>query len=334
MRSVYFLLLTLIMGCSSDLDIIYNQPSVPVIYAVINPLDTIHFIRVQKTFIINTKNDWSNLNSDSLQYHDVEVFLYGKTGDSIMWVEQFSKISMIKEDGFFPAGNYQSFQLDHPLPINFYNPNRYYYGKPDIDSLILEVVISDNDMITRSSAKVLDAGKIIAYRSPKYIYAYGDKPSVFGMPSTGESSGEVFTVSYQQIEFCVHFKQYYENYHSIEKISWMTNSGWDGNLYFITPGKLFNRMRPLLSNSDSILSRRLDSIDITIIKPSRFFNDYWYIREYWENSDRPPYSNFDNSYGMFITIAKDKLTGLRLDSQSLDSLCNSINYRDMKFKNW
>lgn len=334
MRLVYLLLLALVMGCSSDLDIIYVQPSVPVIYAVINPLDTFHFVRVQKTFIINTKNDWSNLNSDSLQYHDVEVFLYGKIGDSIMWVEKFSKNTMVKEDGFFPTGNYQNFQLDHRLPINFSNPNRYYYGKPDIDSLILEVVISDNDLIARASAKVLDAGKIIAYKSPNYIYVYGGKPSVFGMPSTGESSGEAFTVSYSQIEFCVHFKQYYENSHSIEEISWMTNNGWDGNVYFITSGKLFNRMRPLLSNSDSILSRRLDSIDITIIKPSRFFNDYWYIREHWENSDRPPYSNFDNSYGMFITIAKDKLTGLKLDSQSLDSLCNSINYRDMKFKNW
>ncbi len=334
MKALYIFLLAFVIGCSSDLDIIYDQPTVPVVYALINPYDTMHYVRVQKTFVINTKDDWSYLNSDSLHFDDVEVFLYGKTGDSIKWVEQFTKTSVVKDDGFFPAGNYKIFQLDHPLPIKLSNPSRAYYGHPDTDSLILEVRIHDTGLITRAAAKVLNAGKIIAYKSPNLIYVYGGKPSVFALPGTGESPGREFSVVYRQIEFSVHFKEYYENSYSVQEISWIANSGWDGNDYFISAGNLFNRMRPLFSKNDSILSRRLDSIDIAITKPSRFFNDYWFIREHWENSDRPPYTNFDNSYGMFITIVKDKLTGMGLDNQSLDSLCNSFQYKDMKFRNW
>ena len=90
----------------------------------------------------------------------------------------------------------------------------------------------------------------------------------------------------------------------------------------------------LLPKNDSILFRRLDSVDISMTMPSRFFNDYWFIRHYWEDTDRPPYTNFDNSYGMFFTIAHDKITGQKLDSQSMDSLCNGRFYKEMKFKNW
>ncbi len=334
MKASIFFLLIIVFGCSSDLDIIYDHPTVPVVYAIINSLDTVHYVKVQKTFIINTNNDWSNLSSDSMEFDDVEVFLYGKTGDSLKWVEQFTETTVAKDDGFFPSGNYQIYMLNKPLPIKLSNPNRGYYGSPDIDSLILEVRIHDMDLVTKATAKVLKAGKIIAYKSPNVIYAYGGKPSVFALPSPGESEGSEYSESYRQIKFCIHFKEYYENTQSINHISWSTYKGWDGNVYFITPERLFNRMKLQLQKNDSILSRKLDSIDIEITRPSKFFNYYWSVREYWEDSDRPPYTNFDNSFGMFITIERDKLTGMKLDSQSMDSLCNGYNYKEMKFKNW
>ena len=185
------------------------------------------------------------------------------------------------------------------------------------------------------SIKNLEAGKIINYKSPNYIYAYGAKPSVFATPSTGESfDGRAFTHSYRQIEFTIHYKEHYRNSSSVLEISWSTNEGWDGNNYFITPERLFNPIKLRLSKSDSVLSRTLDSIDIEILKPSRFFNNYWFVRDYWEDSDRPPYTNFDNSYGMFFTITIGKQTGMTLDFQSLDSLCNGYYYKEMKFKNW
>ena len=177
------------------------------IYSVIDPLDTIHYVRVQKTFVINQKEDWPKLNTDSLQYKDVEVFLYGQSEDVIIWKEQFIESECGKNDGFFPPGDYQYFVIDHKLPINYINPDRAYYGYPDTDSLILEVTINDIGIISRASEKVLDAGKMITYRSPNLIYAYGDKPSVFATPSTGEDyDGRSYSENYQQLDFTVYYK--------------------------------------------------------------------------------------------------------------------------------
>jgi hypothetical protein len=335
MKKLVYISLIFLTSCTSDFDIIYDHPSVPVIYCVIDPRDTIHYARVQKTFVINEKEDWNNLNLDSLQYKDVEVNLYGKKENEITWKERFIEAECGKEDGFFPPGEYQYFVIDHKLPIVYRNPDRNYYGFPDTDSLILEIIIHDIGIISRASAKVLKAGKIINYKSPNLIYVYGGKPSVFATPNPGEYfEGKAYSDAYQQIEFKVHYKEHLKDNSSAKEILWSTHNGWDGNAYFITPERLFNPIKLRLSKSDSVLSRTLDSIDIEILKPSRFFNNYWFVRDYWEDSDRPPYTNFDNSYGMFFTITIGKQTGMTLDFQSMDSLCNGYYYREMKFKKW
>ena len=55
---------------------------------------------------------------------------------------------------------------------------------------------------------------------------------------------------------------------------------------------------------------------------------------HWEDSDRPPYTNFDHSYGMFFTIAQDEWTGMQLNWEEMDSLCNGFFYKEMKFRSW
>jgi len=334
MKSYFGVLLVLISGCSTDLDIMEEHPTVPVIYAIINMYDSVQYVRVEKTFRINTKEDFSKLNSDSLQFNNVEVFLYGKKGDSIKWVEQFSKTSIKKDNGFFPTENCQTYKLDHALPINLSNPGRYYYGHPDIDSLILEVIIHDLNLVTRAAAPALSSAKITAYTGKNLIYVYGDRPSLFALPSVEKSNGKKTKDFYRQIEFYVHFKEYYENSFSIKEISWMTYNGFKSSGYLISPERLFNRMKLLLPKNDSILVRTLDSIDLRITVPCTVFNKYWFVREHWEDSDYPPFTNFDHSYGLFLTVATAKLTGLVLTRRSMDSLCDGYYYKEMKFRHW
>ena len=233
MRVFYFIVLIFILGCSSDLEIMQDYSNVPVVYAVINPYDSVNYVRVEKTFKIHKKEDFFTLNNDSLQYNNVEVFLHGKAGDSIIWTEQFNETRVDKEEGLFKVEDFKIFQLNHRLPIKLSEESRYYYGAPDIDSLILEVKIHDLDLITRASAKVLLPAKIIAYKSKNLFFVYGSKPSVFALPSTGETQGLEYSVVYRQVEISVHFHEYYKNDSVAKKISWMSHTGWSDNAYFI-----------------------------------------------------------------------------------------------------
>jgi len=136
MKAACVILLLFLLGCSSDFEIMQDYHSVPVVYAVINPYDSIHYVRVQKTFKIHEKEDFAALNDGSFQYKNVDVYLYGELDDSVHWVRQFQAITVDKEEGLFDIENYQIYQLQEYLPIM----NR------NTDSLILEVIIHDKDI--------------------------------------------------------------------------------------------------------------------------------------------------------------------------------------------
>lgn len=49
MKRHYAFLLVFITGCSSDLDIKENHSPVPVVYAAIDPYDTVHYVSAEWT---------------------------------------------------------------------------------------------------------------------------------------------------------------------------------------------------------------------------------------------------------------------------------------------
>jgi hypothetical protein len=330
--SVNLIGLLIIASCSSDLDINSGHPAVPVIWCAMNPYDSVQYVRVQKTFIINTKKDWANLNPDSLQYLSVEVILNGKKGDSVIWSEHFTQTTTSRDSGFFPQGVYQVFKLDHPLPIKRTPPDRQTWGYPDTDSLVLEVRIHDIGLTAKATAFVLRPDRIINYLSRFTLYLYGSKPSLFKIPNGGEAGGGNPNASFNQIEFRVHYKEYYPNGYSTRSIYWKTYEGFVDNEYYLYPNRFFYPLKIRLPKSDTILARRLDSIDVAVLRPNKFFNHYWAVKDYWDGSERPPFYNFENAYGMFFTYIRDEWTGMQLNWQAMDSLCNGDFYKEMKFK--
>lgn len=326
--------LLIITACSSDLEINSGHLSVPVIWCGMNPYDSVQYVRVQKTFIINQKGDWTTLNPDSLQYHDVEVVLNGKRGDSVIWSERFKESTTTRDSGFFPKGIYQVFKLDHSLPIKRTSNNQHYWGYPNTDSLVLVVIIHDINLTVKATSFVLWPARITNYISRLTLYLYGSKPTLFTLPDLGESGGGNPNASFNQIEFRVHYKEYYPNGYSTRSICWKTYEGFVGAEYYLYPNRFFNPLKIRLPKSDTILARRLDSIDVALLRPNKFFNHYWAVKDYWDGSERPPFTNFGNAYGMFFTYIRDVWTGMQLNWEAMDSLCNGYFYKEMKFKNW
>ena len=167
------------------------------------------------------------------------------------------------------------------------------------------------------------------------IYLFGEITTSFSLPGGAEECPGSHESCYSQIEFIVHYKDFYNTTSEVKEISWRTNAGWDEKGgYPLTPERLFNRMNMLLPKSDDIIVRTLDSIDVSILKPSKCFSDWWSVKDNWDNSDNPPYTNFDHSYGLFITYRIGKETGFTLNRQSMDTLCNGYLYKGMKFRSW
>lgn len=334
MKRSMIAVLLILAGCTTKVEVFDEQPTVPVIWALFNPYDTVQYVRVQRTFIIRDKKDWDTFSQDSLQFRDVEVFLHGRKNGETKWTEQFFETDMVKDDGFFPTENYRIFKLDHPLKINLTYDGTFH---PDLDSLILEVRIHDLNLTTRAGAPVLSPGKLIATNSHNILYLYNENPTDFSLigGTEGQTSSWTNDFTYKQIEFWVHFKEYYQNTVDTKAIHWMTTNGWTENgWYTLTPERILNRIRMLVSKTDSVEARTLDSLDVAITSVSKAFNDYWFFREHWEDTDFKPPWNFDNSYGLFVTYKMGKHTGFTLEQRAMDSLCNGYLYKEMKFRKW
>jgi hypothetical protein len=257
--------------------------------------------------------------------------LLGKQGDQIKWSEPLFSVEKAKDDGIFPTFGFRVFKLDHPLPIGYINPSQ---GIPDIDSLILRVQIPGLNLETQASAIVPNSYKINIVPSLSVIYLYGDMTTRCSLGATDCDPSKEYC--YRQIEFRVHYKNHYDDSTESINIFWKTYEGWGETegFYQLTPGRLFNRMKMLIPSNENVISRALDSIDIAIINPNRCYSDWWQVKDYWENSDNVPYSNFSNSYGLFFTYLKGEQTGLVLNRQAMDTLCYGYNYKEMRFRNW
>ena len=315
-------------SCSTDLDVWDEQSSKPIIYALINPQDTVHYVRVQRTFMARSQEEWLSFNTDSLYFNDVEVYLFGRKKGESKWVRQFSETIEQKEDGFFPTESHRVFRLDSMLPVQ-YKDGVF----PDVDSLKLEVWVRDLDLVATSYAKVMKAGQVDGlYRQ---IGLYGEEPikvSITG-GTDYECNEKGPNPCYHDIEFWVHITEHTKNASFPVSINWKTHQGWDYGLYVLTPERIFNRLRMTLSKHDSILARSFDSIDVAITIPSKAFHDFWAVRK---NSDQTDIvlQSIDQGLGLFATLRSAKKTGLGLDRQTMDSLCYGYWYKEMKFRYW
>ncbi len=335
MRKLTILLLIILSSCSSDLDIMQDYPNKPIVYAAINPYDSVYTVRVQKTFKIYHKEDFGTLNADSLHYNDVEVSLSGISKNEITWTVSFKETIGSRESGFFPENDFKYFVYHGKLPINLSAISDYHGGFPDIDSLQLSVKIHDLNIITQATVPIMTPGVINPKPRITYIRLYHEYPTQFAMVVGSPAECAPGTEGcFQQIEFCIHYKDHYSDSVETRKLSWVSNEGWNEGSYKLNAARLFGKMVNLFPSDESILARTLDSIDVSIVRPNRVFSNYWEVREYWDNIDRPPYSNFDNSYGMFFTYQVGVKTGYSLDNRVMDSLCNGYYYKKMKFRPW
>ena len=104
--AVIVLLLT-INSCEEEIDIIMEGESVPIIYCLIDPFDTLHYVRVSKTYLPDNEINKIPLSADSLYYQgEIEVSLEHWVDNQAIETIIFQKqTEIIKDQGLFPNEN-------------------------------------------------------------------------------------------------------------------------------------------------------------------------------------------------------------------------------------
>ncbi len=133
-RVTYFLMifLLLLVACEKDFSVnSENAEPFPIIYALLNPSDNVHYVKVFKSFLVEgSAYDVVN-DVDKYSYIDsIDVYLkeYDENGNDVRIIEFYSTTEIPKDSGMFGYPTQIIYKADAALDINHtyqlfvYNP--------------------------------------------------------------------------------------------------------------------------------------------------------------------------------------------------------------------
>lgn len=114
-------LLLALTSCSNEVDVIGVWKDIPVVYAVLDRLDTAHYLRIERAYLPPNQSALEVAkNIDSLYFDpnelDVEILMLRPNGDTLPWREPITRVDLrdegfVREDGIFqnePAYAYKT----------------------------------------------------------------------------------------------------------------------------------------------------------------------------------------------------------------------------------
>lgn len=110
-------LLGLLFSCESGFQVYTDEfEPVPVVYCFVNPADTVHYIRIGRSFSSRGDPDIYSKSADSINYEkvDIRVRLINNQGDTV-FVEAVTEHNPIKEDGFFSTEGFSVYSFNKVL---------------------------------------------------------------------------------------------------------------------------------------------------------------------------------------------------------------------------
>ncbi|MCK5821407.1 MAG: hypothetical protein KAH17_05960, partial [Bacteroidales bacterium] len=260
------------ISCSTEIDILTpNSKTIPIVYGLIDPFDSIHSIRIERSFLIRDKEGAQLNDSDSLYFKNADVWLRGITDNSINWEFKLEKTNVDKDFGLFTGENHHVYQLRDTLPIQVGESTTVSAGEPNIEKIELEIFIPDIEMHLMSEAPIFSPVVVYGKPSSKNASVYGGSITRFYSSTKSLSPGA--RCNYREAAFTVHIFESTKNGTYPKTIKWTTPNGFSDG-YTMSPERLFNRIMMGLSNSDSVRVRVFKSFDIEITLALRNFGDY------------------------------------------------------------
>lgn len=311
-------------ACSNDIDLIHYSEPIPIVYGIIYPNDSIHNIRLTKSFIIDS-SPWQAAKQAELQYYDdVTMFLELRSEEgAVLERAEFSPVQQEnKQDGLFfqePNIMYQTSGLNYLtsdrwlksyyyLTIHISETNQTLFAKTLIPPKpSLKTDIGGNDVLDLFSS------------SPRYI----------------KVSSNPFYAS--EVSIIVNYSDQINGTWESNQISYKRqNSPSFGpdDLFFFDASWFYPFMRYRIPNNPNVSHRRFESITLRsqLIDPAyyNYYSSLHYRSDLYENM----LSNIEGGKGLFAAYNRAEKIGIELNDQSLDSLAFGSVTKHLKFRRW
>lgn len=319
-----------IYGCDNEFELNDVGRITPVVYSLINPDDSIHFVRVGKTFLGSQDFHKISNEQDSLYFNDVKVSLdiYTKDGFILHSFLFEETICMDKEAGFFSSNPYVIYRLNKKLSP-YLGGN--FYG-------ILSVAILDTDQLVSCKLDYHQKPEILSPQQGvvTYLSLYSKNP--LEVTWTDRSAFKNYTLNVYFI---------YESIRgSISEpdtaiITYKKSSQTTAEDFYhprLTIGiygeSFFPKLKSSIYDDESVDYRLFKKIYFEIVTSNPEFMDYVTFLNIANYGNVENYTNIIGGLGIVTFVYSIQSSPYILDMQSKDSLVKGRFTSDLRFSYW
>ncbi|MFC2106930.1 DUF4249 family protein [Bacteroidota bacterium] len=330
-RLSFFMLLSfLIILFSCKKDVILNDwENTPVVYALLNLKDSVHYIRINRAFIADVPNQMVN-NPDSISYgvDELRVTIQSMQGATpVGEVIEFQPTSRFqKVEGLFTSRDYFVYRSD----VQLEGDTEYY----------LEITNMKTGWVASATTRILGNQTIsYAFSQQRYFFRFRFKPEVIDYQRSlypSQYPKRIARFLYKESKDGQNFEKYVDwdpenSYEISDYKDFDTNNIW-------LPEDFFNFLASQIP-VDPDVKRIAIGVDLMLyIANEEFFTFLDLIYRNDVSQTIPAYTNIDNGLGIFSSRYYYTYFAKRLTLKILDSLSWGRYTYDHKFRdsqgNW
>jgi len=326
MIPIYFTFL-LFLSCETEVDSYVYGDERAVVYSLINPDDSIHYVKLNKTWQASHDARISAKITDSLYFTNPEIKLEVRSGEGWMIYEnQFQQVLDIpKKPGFFGTAINKIYQLNGKLSEYI---NEGY-------NLFLIIDIPGRATVTSASSTI--------YQKPKIKQPINDPRTIINITEEEYlpiAWYDYFDHEYYEFILRINFTENKagtdtESYvYVIRKRHSLNNPDNEYHRLFEVKLTLNNFLRTIalsLKDDPEVNYRKISNMDIILKATGQDFYSYMTSGTTTADINGKPYSNVVNGMGVFACVMEDRINNLRIGVATLNSISNSEHTKHLKF---
>jgi hypothetical protein len=330
-NSYPILLSILLLGsCREEVDLFTGSPAVPVVYCIIDPLDSVYRVQLTKTFYGERSAQELAQDPDMVVLRNAMVTLEAWKQGYRIWKTDFQSVNYGRDSGFFSSSPGCAFITRGVLNRSIgYQLSESFEPVFDYFRLVVSYENGNEPAIARIQASTGKPRIEFPRNNGGFVNLYDSIPYYVEFHYSERI--------YYDLRFKIRYLEQTDTWvERIHEFSYRRNPLAQKGLFRqeINPARFFKQLAENFPDSTGIISRKFVSLDFELYAGSPSLKTY--VDTYNSESDHGHelWNCFNNGIGLFALKSHSSITDLIMEQTTLDSLALGTATKALKFSRW
>lgn len=330
LKLIFSIIIVSLVSCETEVDSSLFNENEPVVYCLLNPYDSVHYLRLERTFSGGEDIRKSAKIADSIYYSSPNVSLeIWSDKDWMIYQKEFEKtLDFSKESGYFLSNTNPIYKLSENMSLYLETGYR----------LLLIVKVPEDNYISTSITEILSIPEIIlpaeAYRARLTIY--GHNPTIIKWEDLPKHAIYELRIRmyYTEVKQSSEELTYVDVIYELNSLTDINSINQRFFREILNPDLFYAHIKSNIKPDSTIIVRKFDHIDIILKTASQEFRDFMEINQFADDNVGRPITNVIKGLGIFSTYYETSVKNFLLDVQNQDSLRYGQFTKHLNFRFW